>query len=120
MIIREVFYVPADFRYGIIIVSPTSFLIPCFIAHTTRPDSEIEIEKLILTKVIVWDILLALQASTFSNWGNLPTAVVQTIATQDPFDPKRDPTLGVAYVSVFMLIVSPSSVQIADLPGSIR
>jgi hypothetical protein len=59
-----------------------------------------------------------LQASTFSNWGNLPTAVVQTIATQDPFDPKRDPTLGVAYVSVFMLIVSPSSVQIADPRGS--
>lgn len=63
-IIREFFYVPADFQWGIII------------------------------------------ACTFSNWGNLPTAVVQTIATEKPFDPTTDPTLGVAYVAVFILIVS--------------
>lgn len=45
-------------------------------------------------------------ACAFSNWGNLPVAVVQTVAKNEPFDAATDPMLGVAYVSVFILIVS--------------
>ncbi|KAJ9104588.1 hypothetical protein QFC21_002086 [Naganishia friedmannii] len=43
-------------------------------------------------------------ATTWSNWGNLPIAVITTIATQEPFDKSVDPTLGTAYVAVFTLI----------------
>jgi hypothetical protein len=31
--------------------------------------------------------------------GNLPIAVVQTVALGEPFDPDRDVELGVAYIS---------------------
>lgn len=34
-----------------------------------------------------------------SNWGNLPTAVVQTMAKEEPFDPAKDVDLGVAYIA---------------------
>jgi hypothetical protein len=38
---------------------PTPYSLFCFVAHTTRPDSETEIEKLMLTRIMMWDILLA-------------------------------------------------------------
>ncbi|CED85262.1 Auxin efflux carrier [Phaffia rhodozyma] len=62
LIIREIFWVPRNFQWGI------------------------------------------LMAGTLSNWGNLPTAIVQSVATNAPFDPDTDPTLGVAYISVFMIV----------------
>lgn len=34
-----------------------------------------------------------------SNWGNLPTAVVQSVAAAEPFDPSTDPALGVGQSS---------------------
>ncbi|WWD21690.1 hypothetical protein CI109_106176 [Kwoniella shandongensis] len=57
-IIRDLFYVPPDFQYGIFVMGACS------------------------------------------NWGNLPTAVVQTVAKSAPFDPTSDIELGVAYVSL--------------------
>ncbi|GHJ84613.1 hypothetical protein NliqN6_1015 [Naganishia liquefaciens] len=48
-----------------------------------------------------WGILAA---TTWSNWGNLPIAVITTVATQSPFDKNVDPTLGTAYVAVFTLV----------------
>ncbi|OCF77171.1 membrane protein [Kwoniella mangroviensis CBS 8886] len=41
-----------------------------------------------------------------SNWGNLPTAVVQTLAKSSPFDPDTDVELGVAYIAVFVLVMT--------------
>ncbi|WVW78207.1 hypothetical protein I302_100158 [Kwoniella bestiolae CBS 10118] len=41
-----------------------------------------------------------------SNWGNLPTAVVQTLAKGSPFDPSTDVELGVAYIAVFVLVMT--------------
>ncbi|KAH8818630.1 auxin efflux carrier [Flagelloscypha sp. PMI_526] len=38
-----------------------------------------------------------------SNWGNLPNAIVITVTGQDPFDPSKDPQLGVSYVAIFIL-----------------
>ncbi|KAE8540514.1 hypothetical protein D1P53_003461 [Cryptococcus gattii VGV] len=55
--VREFFFVPPDFRYGILVMG------------------------------------------TLSNWGNLPTAVVQTLAKSAPFDPDTDVELGVAYIA---------------------
>lgn len=51
-------------------------------------------------------IVIPPQATTWSNWGNLPIAVITTVATQSPFDKNVDPTLGTAYVAVFTLVVS--------------
>ncbi len=53
-----------------------------------------------------WFVIWMRQACACSNWGNLPTAVVQTVAQNAPFNKATDPTLGVAYVSVFILVVS--------------
>ncbi|KAF9267797.1 auxin efflux carrier [Marasmius fiardii PR-910] len=39
---------------------------------------------------------------TMSNWGNLPNAIVITVTQQSPFDPSKDPGLGVSYVSIFI------------------
>ncbi|WVQ75815.1 hypothetical protein IAR50_005448 [Cryptococcus sp. DSM 104548] len=63
-LIKELFYVPADFRYGILVMG------------------------------------------AISNWGNLPTAVVQTMAKSAPFDPDTDTELGVAYIAVFVFIMN--------------
>jgi soluble lytic murein transglycosylase-like protein len=41
-----------------------------------------------------------------SNWGNLPTAVVQTMAREAPFDPATDVDLGVAYIAIFILLMN--------------
>ncbi|WVQ80223.1 hypothetical protein IAT38_002328 [Cryptococcus sp. DSM 104549] len=62
--VREFFYVPADFQYGILVLG------------------------------------------MISNWGNLPTAVVQTVAKGDPFDPATDEELGVAYIAIFILLMN--------------
>ncbi|KAL7419128.1 Protein M3 [Cryptotrichosporon argae] len=63
-IIREVFWVPVDFRWGILV------------------------------------------SGCISNWGNVPTAVVQQMANAAPFDPDTDVDLGVAYIAVFILIMN--------------
>ncbi|ODN79430.1 hypothetical protein L202_03414 [Cryptococcus amylolentus CBS 6039] len=63
-LIKELFYVPVDFRYGILVMG------------------------------------------TVSNWGNLPTAIVQTMAKSAPFDPDTDTELGVAYIAVFVFIMN--------------
>lgn len=41
-----------------------------------------------------------------SNWGNLPTAVVQTMAREAPFNPETDVDLGVAYIAIFILLMN--------------
>ncbi|OCF44839.1 membrane protein [Kwoniella heveanensis CBS 569] len=43
------------------------------------------------------------------NWGNLPTAIVQTLAKSEPFDPATDEELGVAYIAVFVLVTTIST-----------
>ena len=58
LIVREVFYVPADFQWGIILLG------------------------------------------SLSNWGNLPTAIVQSVAKEAPFNPSTDPSLGIACESL--------------------
>ncbi|WVQ66266.1 uncharacterized protein L199_004445 [Kwoniella botswanensis] len=63
-IIRELFYVPIDFRWGILVSGLTS------------------------------------------NWGNLPTAIVQTMAKESPFNPAVDVDLGVAYIAIFIFIMN--------------
>ncbi|WRT69901.1 uncharacterized protein IL334_006892 [Kwoniella shivajii] len=63
-VIRELFYVPIDFRWGILVSGLTS------------------------------------------NWGNLPTAIVQTMAKEAPFNPAVDVDLGVAYVAIFIFIMN--------------
>ncbi|WWC73884.1 uncharacterized protein I206_107856 [Kwoniella pini CBS 10737] len=62
--IREIFYVPIDFRWGILVSGLTS------------------------------------------NWGNLPTAIVQTMAKEAPFNPAVDVDLGVAYIAIFIFIMN--------------
>ncbi|WWC87859.1 uncharacterized protein L201_002756 [Kwoniella dendrophila CBS 6074] len=62
--IREIFYVPIDFRWGILVSGLTS------------------------------------------NWGNLPTAIVQTMAKEAPFNPAKDVDLGVAYIAIFIFIMN--------------
>ncbi|KAI9292577.1 hypothetical protein K502DRAFT_343806 [Neoconidiobolus thromboides FSU 785] len=42
-------------------------------------------------------------ASTWSNWGDIPLAVILNFTSLPPFEPK-DGDLGVAYVSVFLII----------------
>ncbi|KAL7411983.1 auxin efflux carrier [Mrakia frigida] len=61
LIVREIFWVPKEFHWGILIMS------------------------------------------SLSNWGNLPTAIVQSVAAGEPFDSATDPTLGVGFVAVFIL-----------------
>nr|XP_018260066.1 uncharacterized protein I303_06983 [Kwoniella dejecticola CBS 10117]OBR82224.1 hypothetical protein I303_06983 [Kwoniella dejecticola CBS 10117] len=60
--IREIFYVPIDFRWGILLI-----------------------------QTIV---------------GNLPTAIVQTMAKEAPFNPAVDVDLGVAYIAIFIFIMN--------------
>ncbi|GAA5859042.1 hypothetical protein JCM8547_003980 [Rhodosporidiobolus lusitaniae] len=43
-------------------------------------------------------------AATWSNWGDLPTSVVQTICASAPFSGTADADLAVAYVSIFILV----------------
>ncbi|BEI81803.1 hypothetical protein CcaverHIS002_0209630 [Cutaneotrichosporon cavernicola] len=50
--------------------------------------------------------LLALVMGIVSNWGNLPTAVVQTMAREAPFNPETDVDLGVAYIAIFILLMN--------------
>ncbi|BEJ12505.1 hypothetical protein CspHIS471_0209650 [Cutaneotrichosporon sp. HIS471] len=50
--------------------------------------------------------LLAWVMGIVSNWGNLPTAVVQTMAREAPFNPETDVDLGVAYIAIFILLMN--------------
>lgn len=84
-LIRECLYVPADFQWGILAVR---------VRYEPR--------SLLTDRVF----LVPPKATTWSNWGNLPIAVITTVATQSPFDKNVDPTLGTAYVAVFTLVVS--------------
>ncbi|KAL1413270.1 Protein M3 [Vanrija albida] len=63
-VVREIAWVPKDFRWGILVMG------------------------------------------VVSNWGNLPTAVVQTMAKEAPFDPAVDVDLGVAYIAIFVLVMN--------------
>ncbi|GAA6003888.1 hypothetical protein JCM10207_006453 [Rhodosporidiobolus poonsookiae] len=45
-----------------------------------------------------------LAAATWSNWGDLPTSVVQTICASAPFQGTADANLAIAYVSIFILV----------------
>ncbi|BGP34061.1 Protein M3 [Rhodotorula toruloides] len=48
-----------------------------------------------------WGILAA---ATWSNWGDLPTSVVQTVCASAPFAGVQDSNLAIAYVAIFILI----------------
>ncbi|GAA5912699.1 hypothetical protein JCM6882_005765 [Rhodosporidiobolus microsporus] len=48
-----------------------------------------------------WGILAA---CTWSNWGDLPTSVVQTICASAPFSGTADSDLAIAYVAIFILV----------------
>ncbi|WOO76965.1 putative transporter [Vanrija pseudolonga] len=63
-IVKEIAWVPKDFRWGILVMG------------------------------------------VVSNWGNLPTAVVQTMAREPPFNPATDVDLGVAYIAIFVLVMN--------------
>ncbi|KLT43522.1 hypothetical protein CC85DRAFT_296012 [Cutaneotrichosporon oleaginosum] len=63
-VVSEVFWVPSDFKFGILVMG------------------------------------------VISNWGNLPTAVVQTMAREAPFNPDTDVDLGVAYIAIFILLMN--------------
>ncbi|TFK61582.1 hypothetical protein BDN72DRAFT_828151 [Pluteus cervinus] len=45
-----------------------------------------------------------LVAGGWSNWGDLPTAFIMSITGAAPFNSSTDPTLAVAYISVFLLV----------------
>ncbi|GAA5891216.1 hypothetical protein JCM8208_002545 [Rhodotorula glutinis] len=45
-----------------------------------------------------------LAAATWSNWGDLPTSVVQTVCASAPFSGQQDADLAIAYVSIFILV----------------
>lgn len=80
-LVTEVCYVPADFRWGILVVRRATALK----SGTTPP--------------VRGPVLTPMQMGVISNWGNLPTAVVQTMAKEAPFDPATDVDLGVAYIA---------------------
>ncbi|KAF8915345.1 auxin efflux carrier [Mucidula mucida] len=42
-------------------------------------------------------------ATTISNWGNLPTAIVLTVTESKPFNADTDPALGVSFVAIFIV-----------------
>ncbi|KAJ3539554.1 hypothetical protein NM688_g6347 [Phlebia brevispora] len=66
-IVKQFFWVPHRFRYGIIM------------------------------------------AGTWSNWADLPTAVVMSITAGPPFNPATDSNIAVAYVSAFIFVFFVSS-----------
>ncbi|KIK63968.1 hypothetical protein GYMLUDRAFT_259028 [Collybiopsis luxurians FD-317 M1] len=39
-----------------------------------------------------------------SNWGNLPTSIVQSVTAHDPFNGTTDVELGVSFVSIFIMV----------------
>ncbi|GAA5823082.1 hypothetical protein JCM11251_007479 [Rhodosporidiobolus azoricus] len=45
-----------------------------------------------------------LAASIWSNWGDLPTAVVQTICASAPFNGQEDSDRAIAYVALYILV----------------
>ncbi|KAH8926951.1 auxin efflux carrier [Atractiella rhizophila] len=45
-----------------------------------------------------------LAAAIFSNWGDLPTAVIQTVTSSTPFGKPGESDLAIAYVSIFILV----------------
>ncbi|SCV71473.1 BQ2448_3061 [Microbotryum intermedium] len=45
-----------------------------------------------------------LAAAAWSNWGDLPTSVVQTVCLSAPFAGQADADLAIAYVAIFILI----------------
>ncbi|KAH9833843.1 auxin efflux carrier [Rhodofomes roseus] len=48
-----------------------------------------------------WQGIVVLCA--MSNWGNLPTAIVEAVMQEAPFNRNSDPALGVSFVSVFIV-----------------
>ncbi|EJT98992.1 auxin efflux carrier [Dacryopinax primogenitus] len=45
-----------------------------------------------------------LVAGAWSNWGDVPVAVLTSITSQAPFNPSTDSTLAVAYIAPFLLV----------------
>ncbi|KAI5476437.1 peroxisomal biogenesis factor 5 [Pseudohyphozyma bogoriensis] len=43
-------------------------------------------------------------AFTFSNWGDLPTAVAQALTAQAPFGGTSDENLAIAYIAIFIMV----------------
>ncbi|GAA6025091.1 hypothetical protein JCM8202_001658 [Rhodotorula sphaerocarpa] len=43
-------------------------------------------------------------AYMFGNWGDLPTSVVQSVMAGAPFNGEEDETLGIAFISIFILV----------------
>lgn len=86
-IVREVFYVPRDFHYGILVVSRSQKRL----REANRVDG--------VCLQLGYEFLAPLQQLALTKPGNLPIAVVQTVALGEPFDPNRDVELGVAYIS---------------------
>lgn len=89
LIIRELFYVPRDFRWGVLVLGIIS-----------------NWGKLQFIDIGVFGVLMS---------GNLPTAVVQTMAKEPPFDPATDVDLGVAYIAW----VKRGVTCVADASGSL-
>ncbi|BGO99695.1 Protein M3 [Rhodotorula toruloides] len=56
-----------------------------------------------------------LSAYMFGNWGDLPTAVIYSIAANAPFNGASDEALGIAYVSGFILVNYISSFPLQGL-----
>lgn len=56
-----------------------------------------------------------LAAYMFGNWGDLPTSVVQSVMASAPFNGEEDETLGVAFVSIFILVNYISSFPLQGL-----
>lgn len=87
-IVRELFYVPRDFHYGILVVSICGCT--CHIGADLLDGLCLELG---------YDVPSSSQCSEADRSGNLPIAVVQTVALGEPFDPEQDVELGVAYIS---------------------
>lgn len=91
LVVRELFYVPKDFRWGILVVSVHSWC---------SADGKMGV-------VSNWGAYCTSRGLRRSNSpGNLPTAIVQTMAKEPPFDPSTDVDLGVAYISIFILMMN--------------
>ncbi|GAA5869712.1 hypothetical protein JCM3774_003828 [Rhodotorula dairenensis] len=56
-----------------------------------------------------------LAAYMFGNWGDLPTSVVQSVMASAPFNGEEDETLGIAFVSIFILVNYISSFPLQGL-----
>jgi hypothetical protein len=93
LFISEVFYVPNDFKWGILVVSLSRCL-----DHVTF-DANVIYPGWRYVK-LGWDSTATTRKCMLMRLaGNLPIAVVQTMAAGEPFNGTTDVQLGVAYIS---------------------